>query len=370
MSIPTGTFTVDSGIVFNGRPSSHTTVAWDPEYLKRQGLLPYVPRQNDEFLPMPWVTDVILWLTQDAASADPLYIYGPTGSGKTTAVKCYASKLNYPVFETTAHGRLEFSDLVGTWVLQGDTHAASAPSMQFKYGPLSLALKYGGVFLLNEIDLLSPEVAAGLNSVLDGSGLLIPENGGEYIPPHPMFRFVATANTNGSGSNDSTGLSYLGTLRQNTALMDRFWLVESSYLDQAREIDIISAELGEDDDALAPMKDKPRDLAGRMVAYATVVRGLSLDSSSASVSKTVSFLDKKGESKLLSAEALADKFSGLDVTFSTRALIRWARLIRAYAPLSAAGLSPVTHSLDRALLFRASPSSRSALKELYQRVFG
>lgn len=65
-------------------------------------------------------------------------------------------------------------------------------------------MRYGAILLLSEIDLTSPEIAAGLNSVLDGSPLYMAENGGEIIPPHPMFRFVATANTNGGG--DDTGL--------------------------------------------------------------------------------------------------------------------------------------------------------------------
>lgn len=76
--------------------------------------------------------------------------------------------------------------------------------MAFEHGPLALAMQYGAILLLNEIDLTSPEIAAGLNSVLDGSLLYIAENGGEIIPPHPMFRFVATKNTNDGG--DNTGL--------------------------------------------------------------------------------------------------------------------------------------------------------------------
>ena len=77
-------------------------------------------------------------------------------------------------------------------------------SMSYEYGPLALAMRYGGICLVNELDMASPEVAAGLHGILDGSPLCIPENGGELIIPHPMFRFVATANTNGAG--DDTGL--------------------------------------------------------------------------------------------------------------------------------------------------------------------
>lgn len=69
--------------------------------------------------------------------------------------------------------------------------------MEFEYGPLALAMKFGGLFLCNEMDLLEPSTAAGLNGILDGQPLCIPENGGELVVPHPMFRFAATANSNG-----------------------------------------------------------------------------------------------------------------------------------------------------------------------------
>ena len=121
--------------------------------------------------------------------------------------------------EVTGHSRLEFPELAGHRIVrQGN--------MEFEYGPLALAMKFGGLCLLNEIDLLEPSTAAGLNGILDGQPMCIPENGGERILPHPMFRFAATANSN--GGSDGTGL-YQGVLRQNLALMDRFWLCEAGY---------------------------------------------------------------------------------------------------------------------------------------------
>lgn len=93
---------------------------------------------------------------------DPLYLYGPTGCGKTTLIKQLAARLNYPTFEVTGHGRLEFADLYGHISLQKG-------SMVYEYGPLPLAMRYGGILLINEADLFSPEVAVGLNGVLDGA---------------------------------------------------------------------------------------------------------------------------------------------------------------------------------------------------------
>ena len=97
------------------------------------------------------------------------------------------------MFEVTGHSRLEFPELIGH-------HIVRQGNMEFEYGPLALAMKFGGLFLLNEIDLLEPSTAAWPNSILDGQPLCIPENGGELIVPHPMFRFAATANSNGGST--------------------------------------------------------------------------------------------------------------------------------------------------------------------------
>jgi cobaltochelatase CobS len=194
-------------------------------------------------------------------------------------------------------------------------------------------MKYGGLFLLNEIDLLDPSTAAGLNGVLDGSPLCVPENGGELITPHPMFRFAATGNTN--GNSDETGL-YQGTLRQNCAFMDRFWLCEIDYPEPEMEETLLAK--------VAPML--PSDLRTKMVSFAGEVRRLFIGSPN-------------------------DNHSGnvLEVTFSTRTLIRWPRLTVKFQPLARQGLSPINHALDRALAFRACPDRRAFLHELSQRVF-
>jgi cobaltochelatase CobS len=222
---------------------------------------------------------------------------------------------------------LEFPELAGHLTVKDS-------QMSFQYGPLALAMKFGGLFLLNEIDLLDPSTAAGLNSVLDGSPLCIPENGGELIVPHRMFRFVATGNTH--GFSDETGL-YQGTLRQNCAFMDRFWLVEIGYPKQEQEEKLLGK--------IAPQL--PSDLRTKMVSYANEVRRLFVGSAGTNFNVDAVF----------------------EVTFSSRTLIRWAHLTIKYQPLARHGLSPINHALDRALAFRASIDSRAFLHELSQRFF-
>ena len=59
---------------------------------------------------------------------EPLYVFGPTGCGKTGCIKQLAARLNYPVFEVTGHGLLEFADLVGHLTVTDG-------NMAFEYGP-------------------------------------------------------------------------------------------------------------------------------------------------------------------------------------------------------------------------------------------
>ena len=287
----------------------------------------YTPRIDRDYLFHESMREIVVWLLSTPEErADPLYIFGPTGSGKTSLVRQLAARLNYPVFEVTAHGRLEFPDLAGHLSVQN-------ASMTFQYGPLALAMRYGGIFLLNEMDLLDPATATGLNGVLDGGPLCIPENGGEIIHPHPMFRFVATANTN--GASDDSGL-YQGTLRQNIALMDRFWLCEVGYPTPNTEESLL--------ERMAP--DIPHELRKSMVSFANEIR------------------------RLFTGEGDTQKYGEtIEVTFSTRTLIRWAMLTIRFQPLSRQGIQPIRYALDRALGYRASRETRAMLHELAQRMF-
>lgn len=307
---------LDAGKVFSGRKSGKIVRGFSE-------VSSLTPTVNPEYIFHESMRDVVVWFM---SPADPLYVYGPSGSGKTSLIKQLAAKLKYPVMEVTAHGRLEFPDLVGHHSIQNGT-------MEFQYGPLALAMKYGGLFLLNEIDLLDPASASGLNGILDGEPLCIPENGGEVIYAHSMFRFAATANTNGAA--DTTGL-YQGTLRQNLAFMDRFWLCEVGYPEKEAEVRLLGNIAG----------DLPESIRESMVEFANEVRRLFMG---------LGEKQNYGET--------------IDVTFSTRTLIRWVDLTVKFQPLSKQGIQPVTYALDRALGFRAMPETRAMLYELAQRIF-
>ncbi len=307
---------LDAGQVFSGKPSGTTVRGYAVPSA-------YTPAIDHDYMFHESSRDVVVWFLNPQ---EPLYIFGPTGCGKTTCIKQLAARLNYPVFEVTGHGRLEFADLVGHLTVKNG-------SMTFEYGPLALAMRYGAIILLNEIDLTSPEIAAGLNSVLDGSPLCIAENGGELIAPHSMFRLVATANTNGGG--DDTGL-YQGTQRQNLAWLDRFTICEVGYPSTDVEKSLLARRF----------PSLPQSLCATMVDYANEVRKL--------------FMGEVSTNNLTST---------IEVTFSTRSLLRWGDLTVRFQPLAHQGIQPVTYALDRALGFRASRETRAMLHELAQRMF-
>jgi cobaltochelatase CobS len=307
---------LDAGSVFSGSASGKIVKGFAAPSL-------FTPAVDKNYLFHEHSSDLVVWFIN---SAEPLYVFGPSGCGKTSCIKQLAAKLNYPVFEVTGHSRLEFPELIGH-------HIVRQGSMEFEYGPLALAMKFGGLFLCNEIDLLEPSTAAGLNGILDGQPLCIPENGGELITPHPMFRFAATANTN--GSSDETGL-YQGTLRQNLAFMDRFILCEVTYPKPEAEELLLEK-------AAAQLPDTIRK---KMVEFAGEVRRL--------------FMGEKENTY---------NSNSIEITFSTRTLLRWADLTLRYQPLSRQGIQPVSYALDRALGFRACRETRAMLHELVQRVF-
>ena len=49
----------------------------------------------------------------------------------------------------------------------------------------------------------------------------------------------------------------------------------------------------------------------------------------------------------------------IEVTFSTRSLLRWGDLTVRFQPLAHQGIQPVTYALDRALAYRASRETRA-----------
>lgn len=312
---------MDAGEILSGRASG-VQVPGLPE------ASPLTPPIVADYRRPEWFFDLGLWITR--LRDQPLFLTGPTGCGKTLGIKQLVARFNWPVYEITGHSRLEIPELVGHYVMKDG-------SMSFEYGPLARAMKYGGLFLFNEIDLVDPAVLAGLNTILDGSPLCIAETGGEIVQPHPAFFFSATANSAGAG--DVSGI-YTGVLRLNAAFMDRFFVVEADYLSEEQELKLLEKDLPDGVDGAA---------FGRkaLCEFARFVRTA-----------------HKGES------TNANFSDPLPFTMSTRTVRRVAQLMCVMAPLAAKGVCVAKLALMKGFLNKAEPTLRTALIEVAQRIFG
>lgn len=142
---------------------------------------------------------------------------------------------------------------------------------EWQDGPLVTAMKCGGVFVLDEINLADDAVLERLNSVLEsGRELTLAEKGSnssnqsnmsEKILAHPDFKFLATMNPGGD----------FGKRELSPALRSRFteiWVPEFTLDDQDDVILLLTSKLQIKSFDVAISGDSlPRKLAGSMLQF-------------------------------------------------------------------------------------------------------
>lgn len=284
-----------------------------------------IPAKQSHTFDKNFLLDVVNYL--DKPEGDALYIAGPTGCGKTSGVLQVAAHLYWKVQQFTCYANMELSHLIGMYKLVSKQDGET-PSMQFVYGALPVAMKYGHILLLNELDYADPGEVAGLNDVLEGRPLYIPETN-QTIQPHENFRIIATGNSAGSG--DDSG-RYLGVNAQNMAFMDRFRVVKASYLPKDSELKALKNHF-KDSEEIYPLLET-------MVGVANSVRA--------------------------GFNGSDNKDGTLSVTMSTRTLIRWANVLQEAWDVQK---FPVKYGLERALTNRCSDKEAVAITKIAKSAF-
>ena len=187
-----------------------------------KGVHPDVPSVDENY---QFDGKALFRVLQGIVDGNNSYLYGHTGTGKSTLVEQVCAHLKFPLVRVNFDSEISRMDLIGRDTLvtvDGQTVS------KFVEGVLPDALSRPCLLLCDEVDFVRPDVMYVFQRVLEGNGLLISEDGGRKVTANPWFRLIATANTVGQG--DDTAM-YQGARPQSMATLDRFenW-VEMGYM--------------------------------------------------------------------------------------------------------------------------------------------
>jgi len=166
----------------------------------------------------------------------PLLLKGPTGCGKTRFVSHMARRLGLPLSTVSCHDDLAAADLTGRFLLKGgDTVWVD--------GPLTRAVREGGICYLDEIVEARKDVAVVIHPLTDDRRILPLERTAEVLEAPPEFMLVVSYNPGYQ--------NILKTLKPSTK--QRFVAIEFDFLPKDQEIAIVAAESGLDERRVAPL---------------------------------------------------------------------------------------------------------------------
>lgn len=160
--------------------------SWSPETRREAGIKDSVdysryPSPDG----MPKVAGFVLALI---AARIPVYLYGPTGSGKSVLASKIADYLSLSYGEIPLSCGVSRTDLFGNWNAKG-----------FVSRPLGEIYSNGGIYCFEEMDAADPNILLSVNNAVANQRLFNTSNG-ETIERHSDFIPIATANTLGNGA--------------------------------------------------------------------------------------------------------------------------------------------------------------------------
>src|SRR3990170_1806621 len=234
-----------------------------PVIYREMAIEEYILTDEPFYLP---VSDEIQLFEASYEQRIPVLLKGPTGCGKTSFVEHMAYRLGRPLRvikrgatpaedETTGglplvtvacHEDLTASDLVGRYVIEGD-------STKWIEGPLSRAVKAGAICYLDEIVEARKDTTVLIHPLTDHRRILPVEKRGQMIEAHENFLLVISYNPGYQ--------SVLKNLKHSTR--QRFVAIEFGYPPREMETRIIAHESGvgfDLADELAKLGEKVRHL--------------------------------------------------------------------------------------------------------------
>lgn len=133
------------------------------------------------------VADEIAVFEMAYRSQLPVLIKGPTGCGKTRFVEHMAARTRRPLFTVSCHDDLSAADLVGR-------HLIGPEGTYWVDGPLTKAVREGGICYLDEIVEARKDTTVVLHSLSDNRRILPIDRTGEVLKAPPQFMLVVSYN--------------------------------------------------------------------------------------------------------------------------------------------------------------------------------
>jgi nitric oxide reductase NorQ protein len=155
----------------------------------------------------------------------PMMLKGPTGCGKTRFIEYMAWRLGKPLITVACHEDMTASDLIGRFLL--DAHGTV-----WQDGPLTLAVRHGGICYLDEIVEARQDTTVVIHPLTDDRRILPLEKKNELVHAHPDFQLVISYNPGYQ--------SVLKDLKESTK--QRFGAIDFGYPDATVETEIIAHE--------------------------------------------------------------------------------------------------------------------------------
>jgi cobaltochelatase CobS len=298
------------------------------------------------------LNDIRAWW--EANMGDVLYLWGATGSGKTSLIEQWCARLGIPIFSAKGHARFDASEAFGQFI------GGEGGTTPWVDGDLTMAARFGLPFLLNEADRIKPASFIVFNDVFEGRAFALPGKPGDVVIPQPGFRVVLTGNTN--MVEDESGM-YGTAASHDMSLLDRLYAVNVPYADESVEKSIV----------LSILQEVEPDL----LAYFTCEQEIRLKTDSGLL-----------EGEAIPTDLLADVFvklaqeirkysmdkpgadaAAIERTMSTRTLKRYVRYALVFSDLIGKNISPLHYALDRVLASCSTSSSRLVLHSAVEKIF-
>lgn len=132
-------------------------------------------------------------------------LVGPTGSAKTTVARAFAASLGLPFVAVECNGAMDPGTVLGRVTIDetGEPHWVD--------GDFLLVVRYGGVILIDEINLAHARITAAFHGLLAVTRRISVPEAGETVKANPNLIIFAAMNDR-----------YQGTVRLNEAMANRF----------------------------------------------------------------------------------------------------------------------------------------------------